>query len=117
MEDKIVRSEVDLSKPLPFLPERLAEMVRMAETHLENIDESDAPYLGDEAWEHAERGLFYRGVPQSLQPVLVATDILLWFSEQGDDYQFRINEILRKEMHRAMLAAAEEHSEPLKKSA
>ncbi len=116
MSDNLVSYTLNLSDSPTFTQdeeEQLEVLSRMSE---EDIDCSDAPSLSSEAWDQAVRG---RSLHADLyaEPVQVDPDVLAWFRQQDKDYQFRINEILRKEMHRAMLAAAEEHSEPLKKSA
>ena len=117
MQEKLVESRVDLSKPPALSAERRAELIALAEAHAQNIDFSDAPYLGDEAWAHGESGRFYRGGSEPVQPVLVANDVLVWFRKQGEDYQTRINDVLRQEMQRGLRASSEQTSEPLKKSA
>ena len=78
-------------------PERREELIRLAEAHKDNIDFSDVPFLGDEAWESAEVGRFYRG-PKQPSVVHVDADIVSWFKTQEGDFESRINEILRKEM-------------------
>ena len=58
---------------MQMAPERREELIRLAEAYKDNIDFSDVPFLGDEAWESAEVGRFYRG-PKQLAVVHVDTD-------------------------------------------
>ena len=57
------------------------------------IDLSDIPEQLD--WSAAERGRFYRPVKQPVT-LRIDMDVLAWFKEQGEGYQTRMNEVLRR---------------------
>ena len=60
----------------------------------EDIDTSDIPELDDEFFQQAELHLPVK------KPVTIRldADVLEWFKEQGQGYQTRINNLLRKYM-------------------
>ena len=60
----------------------------------ENIDTSDIPELDDEFFQQAELHLPVK------KPVTIRldADVLEWFKGQGQGYQTRINNLLRKYM-------------------
>lgn len=67
------------------------------------VDFSDIPLqnLNDPKWRNAVRGRFYKPVKQAVALRLDA-DVLAWLRSDGPGYQSRINEILRREMLRAL---------------
>lgn len=63
-----------------------------------DVDFSDAPALGPEAWSRAERGRFFRPVKQQLTMRLDAS-VVDWFrrnARNGKGYQTDINRALRE---------------------
>lgn len=57
------------------------------------IDLSDIPEQLD--WSTAKRGKFYRPLKQPVT-LRIDMDVLAWFKEQGEGYQTRMNEVLRR---------------------
>lgn len=76
-----------------------AELEALAAMDDADIDTSDIPELGEEFWQNAERGRFYRPVKQSTT-VRIDADVLHWLKMGGRGYQTRINAILRAAMMR-----------------
>ena len=74
---------------------------RLAETDDRDIDTSDIPELDDQFFRRAELRI------PTKQPVTIRldSDVLEWFKAQGQGYQTRINQLLRKymEAHRKHL--------------
>ena len=113
MSEKLVSYTLDLDNLPPFTAEEEEQLRVLSQMSDEDIDYSDAPSLPDEAWDKAVRGRFYRG-RKSIEPVPIEGEVLAWFRKQGDDYQTRINDVLRQEMQRGLRASSEQTSEPLK---
>jgi uncharacterized protein (DUF4415 family) len=85
-------------------PELLAESLRIAQMPDEEIDFSDIPPLGEDFWNNAVRGKFYRPVKKQVTLRLDA-DLIEWFkAKQGGarGYQTAINAALRKVVEGAM---------------
>jgi len=61
------------------------------------LDDSDAPVLPPEMWENAVIGKHYRPIktPISLR---IDADLLAWLKTKGENYNSRINAILRQAM-------------------
>lgn len=61
------------------------------------LDNSDAPVLPPEMWENAVIGRYYRPIktPISLR---IDADLLAWLKTKGENYNSRINSILRQAM-------------------
>ena len=76
------------------LRRELAEVAAKPESE---IDFSDIPATTAADWQGAERGRFYRPVKQQLT-IRIDADVLEWLKAQGEGYQSRLNEILRKAM-------------------
>ena len=67
---------------------------RLNEMKDEDIDTSDIPELGDDFFENAE----VRLPPKKSVTMRLDADVLDWFKSQGQGYQTRINQLLRKYM-------------------
>jgi len=65
------------------------------------IDTSDLPPLGEDVWQQATRGRFYKPVKKATS-VRIDMDVLAWLKNQGKGYQTKINTILRAAMLDAM---------------
>ncbi|PWC11978.1 cytoplasmic protein [Brenneria roseae subsp. americana] len=66
-----------------------------------DIDYSDAPELPDAVWNNAVRGKFYKPVKVQ-KTVRIDADVLNWLESEGPGYQTRLNNILRREMEKAL---------------
>lgn len=73
---------------------RLEVLAKMPDSE---IDFSDAPALGEEAWKNAVRGKFYRPVKKAVSLRLDA-DVIEWLKKDGEGYQTRANRLLRERM-------------------
>jgi uncharacterized protein (DUF4415 family) len=58
----------------------------------ELIDTSDIPELDDDFWEKAK---WVKPITQKSISLRVDSDILEWFKNQGKEYQFLMNSVLR----------------------
>lgn len=67
---------------------------RLAAMKDRDIDTSDIPELEDDFFERAELRL----PPKQAVTIRLDADVLAWFKEQGQGYQTRINQLLRKYM-------------------
>ncbi len=69
---------------------------RLKQMKDKDIDTSDIPELDDEFFDNAKL------VVPAKQPVTlrVDSDVLNWFKSQGQGYQTRINQLLRRYMER-----------------
>ena len=67
---------------------------RLSEMRDEDIDTSDIPELDDTFFEEAE----VRLPPKKSVTMRLDADVLEWFKAQGQGYQTRINQLLRKYM-------------------
>ncbi|PIE24033.1 MAG: 3-oxoacyl-ACP synthase [Neptuniibacter caesariensis] len=67
---------------------------RLNEMEDEDIDTSDIPELADAFFEKAEVKL----PPKKSVTMRLDADVLDWFKSQGQGYQTRINQLLRKYM-------------------
>ena len=94
-----------------------AAQVRLEQlSHLpdEKIDYSDAPALPSDFLKTAVRNPYFRPVKQQITLRLDA-DVIAWLRQSGKGYQTRLNDILRKEMRRELVAslnAAEDTRQP-----
>jgi len=80
------------------LPESIRkELATLASKPEAEIDYSDLPATTSSDWEGAVRGKFYRPVKQQLT-VRIDADVLEWLKSEGQGYQSRMNEILRRAM-------------------
>ena len=86
------------SESLPPISEEEREQLKELSTRPDSeIDTSDIPELTPEQWKGAVRGKFYRPMKQQVTAQL-DVDVLAWLKSQGDEYQVRMNAILRREM-------------------
>ena len=76
--------------------QRLKEIAEIPD---EKIDTSDIPELDDDFWEDAK---FIIPESKKLIHFCIEKDVFEWFSQLGDDYQIRMNDVLRDyvEAHR-----------------
>jgi len=63
-----------------------------------DVDTSDIPPVLD--WSKAVAGKFYRPKKRSLT-IRLDSDVLAWLKGQGNDYQTRVNALLRSSMEKA----------------
>jgi uncharacterized protein (DUF4415 family) len=63
----------------------------------DEIDLSDIPEAGDDAWKNAMVGKFYRPIKKQVT-VRIDADILAWLQSNGAGYQTRLNQVLREAM-------------------
>ena len=73
---------------MKFSKTRLSEIESLPD---DAIDTSDIPELDEDFWENAQRV-----VPENY--LQIEQDILEWFKGQGQDYDTRINTVLRSYM-------------------
>lgn len=67
---------------------------RLAAQKDSEIDTSNIPKLGDDFFREAELRL----PPKQAITIRLDADVLEWFKEQGQGYQTRINQLLRRYM-------------------
>ncbi len=63
------------------------------------IDLSDIPELGGDAWKHPHPNPFYRPAKKQLT-VRLDADVIAWLRKHGKGYQTRLNGLLREAMLR-----------------
>jgi uncharacterized protein (DUF4415 family) len=97
MKKKMVRREIDLSRPPSLTAAQKAELKALQAKPEREIDYSDIPPLGEDFWKKAVRNPFYRPTKTSTT-VRIDSDVLHWLRAHGKGYQSRINAILRREM-------------------
>ena len=78
-------------------PARKRELEKLAARPDLEIDLSDMPELDESFFKNAIRNPYYRPVKQELTVSLDA-DIVAWLRKQGEDYQTRLNHVLREVM-------------------
>ena len=78
-------------------PARKRELEKLAARPDSEIDLSDMPELDESFFKNAIRNPYYRPVKQELTVSLDA-DIVAWLRKQGEDYQTRLNHVLREVM-------------------
>ena len=66
----------------------------------EDIDLSDIPEAGDDAWKNAVPGEFFRPIKKQIT-VRIDADLLAWLQSGGSGYQTRLNQVLREAMMQA----------------
>jgi uncharacterized protein (DUF4415 family) len=76
---------------------RKRRLARLAGQPDSQIDFSEIPQLTEKFWKNAVRNAFRRHAKQRLTVQLDA-DVVAWLRRQGDDYQSRLNGLLRKAM-------------------
>jgi uncharacterized protein (DUF4415 family) len=101
MKKRIVRYEIDFSKPPALTATQKAELKALKAKPDSAIDFSDIPPLHSTFWKNAVRNPYYKPTKTSTT-VRIDSDVLLWLRAQGKGYQSRINAILRREMIAAL---------------
>jgi uncharacterized protein (DUF4415 family) len=81
----------------PITSARKRKLARLAAQPDSQIDFSEIPQLTEKLWKTAVRNPFRRQAKQRLTVQLDA-DVVAWLQRQGDDYQSRLNGMLRKAM-------------------
>ncbi len=95
MPERMVRYRLEDLPPIS--DEELDRLKALAARPDSEIDTSDIPELPAEQWKGAVRGQFNRAAKQELT-AQVDADVLGWLKSQGEDYESRLNAILRREM-------------------
>ena len=85
--------------------EQIAMLKALAAMPDEDIDLSDIPEAGDDAWKNAVVGKFYRPIKKQVT-VRIDADILAWLQSAGSGYQTRLNQLLREAMQKSTQKAA-----------
>jgi uncharacterized protein (DUF4415 family) len=78
-------------------PARKRKLTRVAAEADSQIDFSEIPPLTEKFWKSAVRNPFRRRAQQQLT-VRLDSDVVAWLHRQGEDYQLRLNGLLRKAM-------------------
>ena len=81
----------------PMTPARKRKLARLAAQPDSQIDFSEIPPLTEKFWKNAVRNPFRRRAQQQLT-VRLDADVVAWLQRQGEDYQSRLNGLLRKAM-------------------
>jgi uncharacterized protein (DUF4415 family) len=97
MKRKMVKVQIDLSKPPALTAAQKAELKALRAKPEREIDYADIPPLQEDFWKKAVRNPFYRPTKTSTT-VRIDSDVLHWLRSQGKGYQSRLNSILRREM-------------------
>ena len=97
MKKKMVKHEIDLSRPPSLTAAQKAELKALQAKPEREIDYNDIPPLREDFWKKAVRNPFYRPTKTSTT-VRIDSDVLHWLRAHGKGYQSRINAILRREM-------------------
>ncbi|HEX6494241.1 MAG TPA: BrnA antitoxin family protein [Acidobacteriaceae bacterium] len=105
MKKRMVKYEIDLSRPPALTPAQKAELKALKAKPESAIDYSDIPPLDDAFWKNALRNPFYRPTKASTT-VRIDSDVLHWLRAYGKGYQSRINAILRREMLASLKSTA-----------
>ena len=93
---KLVRKTLEECQPSAREIRRVAALAARPDSE---IDFSDIPELGGEAWKHPRPNPFYRPVKKQLT-VRLDADVIAWLRKQGKGYQTRMNGLLRAAMLR-----------------
>ena len=81
----------------PITSARKRKLTRVAAEADSQIDFSEIPPLTEKFWKNAVRNPFRRQAQQQLT-VRLDADVVAWLQRQGEDYQSRLNGLLRKAM-------------------
>ena len=84
---------------------QIAMLKALADKPDEDIDLSDIPEAGDDAWKNAVPGEFFRPIKKQIT-VRIDADVLAWLKSSGNGYQTRLNQVLREAMEKAGKRAA-----------
>ena len=82
---------------IQMTPARKRRLAKLAALPDSTIDYSDIPELDESFFKHAIRNPYYRPVKEELTVSLDA-DVVAWLRRQGEGYQTRLNQVLRKVM-------------------
>jgi uncharacterized protein (DUF4415 family) len=77
--------------------EQITMLKALAAMPDDEIDLSDIPEAGEDAWKNAVVGKFYRPIKKQVT-VRIDADILAWLQSGGAGYQTRLNQLLREAM-------------------
>jgi uncharacterized protein (DUF4415 family) len=93
-----------MSENKDFIKSNLAKLDAMTDN---DIDYSDIPDMGDaeKVW---AKGLVKRAGEPFLPVIPIDPEVLAWFEAQGEEYQARINAVLRAYMESKRKAAGQE---------
>ena len=81
----------------PMTSARKRKLTRVTAEADSQIDFSEIPPLTEKFWKNAVRNPFRRQAQQQLT-VRLDADVVAWLQRQGEDYQSRLNGLLRKAM-------------------
>jgi uncharacterized protein (DUF4415 family) len=81
----------------PLTSQQHAEIDALKAMPDDTIDYSDIPPLTEVFWQNATRNRFAKLAKKSAT-VRFDADVLQWLKSKGNDYQTRLNTILRSEM-------------------
>jgi uncharacterized protein (DUF4415 family) len=81
----------------PLTEEQKAQIASLSALPDEDIDYADAPALGEEKWQAAVQGRFYKPMKVS-KTIRIDADVLAWLQRPGKGYQKRLNAVLREAM-------------------
>lgn len=84
---------------------QIAMLKALADKPDEDIDLSDIPESGDDAWKNAVPGEFFRPIKKQIT-VRIDADVLAWLKSSGNGYQTRLNQVLREAMEKTGKRAA-----------
>ena len=84
---------------------QIAMLKALADKPDEDIDLSDIPEAGDDAWNNAVPGEFFRPIKKQIT-VRIDADVLAWLKSSGNGYQTRLNQVLREAMEKSGKRAA-----------
>ena len=84
---------------------QIAMLKALADKPDEDIDLSDIPEAGDDAWKNAVPGEFFRPIKKQIT-VRIDADVLAWLKSSGTGYQTRLNQVLREAMEKSGKRAA-----------
>lgn len=84
---------------------QIAMLKALADKPDEDIDLSDIPEAGNDAWKNAVPGEFFRPIKKQIT-VRIDADVLAWLKSSGNGYQTRLNQVLREAMEKTGKRAA-----------
>ncbi|CVA23148.1 cytoplasmic protein [Serratia marcescens] len=79
----------------PLTEEQKAQIASLSALPDGDIDYADAPALGEEKWQTAVQGRFYKPMKVS-KTIRIDADVLAWLQRPGKGYQKRLNAVLRE---------------------
>ncbi len=99
MKKGTVEHVIDLSALPPLTEADRADLARLRNMSDHDIDRSDIPALTEEAWSRGLRNPILRArTGQTATIISLDDDVLAWFKAQGQEYEARINAVLRRAM-------------------